>query len=901
LTLTPGTRLGVYEVTEQIGAGGMGEVYRATDSNLRRSVAIKVLLPAVANDPDRLARFRREAQVLASLNHPHIAQIHGFEEVAGVQALVMELVDGPTLADRIASGAIAIAEALAIATQIAEALEAAHEQGIVHRDLKPANIKVREDGTVKVLDFGLAKPLGAHSGAGVVATSAPTISAHGTAAGIILGTAAYMSPEQAQGQPVDRRTDLWAFGCVLYEMLTGQRAFPGEGVSDTLAHVLMTEPDWNELPANAPAPIRRLLRRCVTKDRKQRLDSATAARLEIDEARRGPSPETPMREPVPTCMAREAQPFRLKQREGVAWFVAAASIVAALAAVGAATQWRRAAPDHAVLRLDVTTPLASDPISFASFALSPDGRQVVFIAAGDGGSKLWLRPLDQTTAQPLPSTEGATFPFWAPDSRAIGFFADAKLKRLDLPDGKPQELADAANGRGGAWSRDGVILFAANAISGLLRVLATGGTPTSVTRPAPGELGHKFPEFLPDGRRFIFWVGPSAPEVQGLYLGSLDARETRRLVAADASGAYAHPGYLLWPRQGVLVSAPFDAARGALSGDAVPIVPAVGSDVTTNRTALSVSSAGLLAYRVGTMGRSRLVWMDRAGRLMRALGPPDENALLYPEPSPDGQRVVVQRTIQGNMDIWQVDAARGIPSRLTFDANVDSTALWSPDGSRLVFRSNRDGVYDLYEKPTTGTDDEQRLFASSEDKIPSDWSPDGRVLLYVNENNKTGRDLWALPIQSQGVGTPFPLVRTRFAEDQGQFSPDGRWMAYRTNESGRDEIYVQAFPGPGGKARISTEGGSQPRWRRDGKELFFVAPDNRLMAVPLALPSNGQAPNVGAPAALFAPRLTARGTPKHQYAVAPDGQRFLMVVSADEAIASPITIVQNWLAGVQVP
>jgi Tol biopolymer transport system component len=899
LALPPGSRIGPYQLASRIGVGGMGEVYRARDTTLNRQVAIKVLLPAVANDPDRLARFRREAQVLASLNHPHIAQIHGFEEADGVRALVMELVDGPTLADRIAGGAIAMAEALQVATQIAEALEAAHEQGIIHRDLKPANIKVRDDGTVKVLDFGLAKALDTQSGADVDATSSPTLSAHATATGLILGTAAYMSPEQARGRAVDRRADLWAFGCVLYEMLTGQRAFPGEGVSDTIAHVLMKEPDWTALPADTPALIRRLLRRCVEKDRKQRLDSATAARLEIDEARANPSAGAHAREPVPTSVIREAEPFRLKRRERVAWFVAVASIVAALAAVVVAMlSWRAAAPELAVLRLDMTTPQTSDP---ASFALSPDGRQVVFVAAGDGASQLWLRRLDQTTAQPLPGTEGATFPFWAPDSRAIGFFADAQLKRLDLPGGKAQELAHAANGVGGAWSRDGVILFGANVISGLLRVPATGGTPTPVTRPAPGELGHRFPQFLPDGRRFIFWVGPSPPDVQGLYLGSLDAPEKHRLVAADGSGAYADPGYLLWPRQGVLVAAPFDAARGMLSGNAVPIVPVVGANVTSNRTAFSVSSAGLLAYRTDVTGRSRLVWVDRSGMVVRQLGPPDENTLLYPEPSPDGQRIVVQRTVQGNMDIWQIDAARGIPSRTTFDTSVDSTAFWSPDGNRLIFRSNRNGVYDFYQKPATGSGDEQPLFASSDDKIPSDWSTDGRFLLYVNEHKETGRDLWALPIEPQGVGTPIPLVRTRFAEDQGQFSPDGRWIAYRTNESGLDEIYIQAFPGPGSKARVSTQGGSQPRWRRDGKELFYVATDGRLMAVPVALSPTGQAPDIGAPVALFAARLTARGAPKQQYAVARDGQQFLMVVSADDTIASPITIVQNWLAGLQVP
>jgi eukaryotic-like serine/threonine-protein kinase len=895
MALARGTRLGRYDVGAQLGVGGMGEVYEARDTTLNRRVAIKVLLPAVANDPDRLARFRREAQVLASLNHPHIAQIHGFEEADGVRTLVMELVDGPTLADRIASGAITIAEALPLATQIAEALEAAHEQGIIHRDLKPANIKVREDGTVKVLDFGLAKALDTQSGAPVDATSSPTFSAHATGTGVILGTAAYMSPEQARGRQVDRRADLWAFGCVLFEMLTGQRAFPGEGVSDTLAHVLMKEPDWNALPPDTPAPIRRLLRRCVEKERKQRLDSATAARLEIDEARANPS-GTPAREPVPTHVAREAQPFHSTRRQNVTWLVAAASVVAGIAAVIAvALPWRRNAADLQVLRLEVITPPTSEP---TSFALSPDGRQVVFVATAEGESKLWLRPLDQTTARPLPSTEHATFPFWAPDSRAIGFFADAKLKRLDLPGGKAEELADASNGRGGAWSRDGVILFAANVISGLLRVPATGGTPTSVTRPAPGELGHRFPEFLPDGRRFLFWVGPSPPDVQGVYLGSLDAPETRRLVAADAPGAYAHPGYLLWPRQGVLVAAPFDAARGALSGEPIPIAPAVGSSVATNRSALSVSTTGLLAYLTGVTGRSRLVWRDRSGTVVRALGPPDESQLVYPEPSPDGQRVAIQRTVQGNMDIWQVDAARGITSRFTFDASVDSTAVWAPDGSRLVFRSNRNGVYDLFEKPATGAGDEQRLFASADDKIPSDWSADGRVLLFVNYVRNIP-DLWALPITSPSVGTPFPVAQTRFAEDQGQFSPDGGWIAYRSNESGRDEIYVQAFPGPGDKVRASAEGGSQPRWRRDGKELFYIAPDNRLVAVAIQLPPRGHTPSFGAPVALFSTDLASRGAPKHQYAVAADGQRFLMIVSADETVASSITIVQNWMAGLQ--
>ena len=706
-----------------------------------------------------------------------------------------------------------------------------------------------------------------------------------------------MSPEQARGKAVDRRTDIWAFGCVLYEMLTGQRAFPGDGATDTLANVLTQQPDLDALPADTPAPIRRLLRRCVEKDRARRLDSATAARLEIDDARADPAGGTPTREPVtPRGVAPEAQPFRPKRRERVAWFVAVASVVAGIAAVIATLSWRQSAPEPAVVRLDLTTPPTTDP---TSFALSPNGRQIVFVATVEGQSKLWLRPLDQTTAQPLPSTEGATFPFWAPDSRAIGFFADAKLKRLDLPGGKAQELADASNGRGGAWSRHGVILFAANVISGLLRVPATGGTPTAVTRPAPGELGHRFPEFLPDGRRFLFWVGPSPPDVQGVYLGSLDAPETRRLVAADAPGAYAHPGYLLWPRQGVLVAAPFDAARGALSGEPVPVAPAVGSSVATNRSAFSVSTTGLLAYRTGVTGRSRLVWRDRGGTVVRALGPPDENQLVYPEPSPDGQRVAVQRTVQGNMDIWQIDA-RGIRSRFTFDTSVDSTAVWAPDGSRLVFRSNRNGVYNFLRNrraaaTTSGAcspHQTTRFLRTGPPMVASCCLP---------TTSRTSRTSGRCQSSRRVSGHRSPSPSRASPKTRGSSHPMGGGL--RTGQTSRDRtrFYVQAFPGPGGKARVSAEGGSQPRWRRDGKELFYIGPDNRLMTVAIGPSAGGHTPDVGAPVALFSTGLASRGAPKHQYAVAPDGQRFLMVVTADEVSASPITIVQNWLAGLQVP
>ena len=489
--LSAGMTLGPYEIVAPLGAGGMGEVYRATDTKLKRQVAIKVLPAALTADHDRLVRFQREAEVLASLNHPHIAAIYGLEDADGVRALVMELVDGPTLADRIAQGAIPLDEALPIAKQIAEALEAAHEQGIVHRDLKPANIKVRPDGTVKVLDFGLAKAMEPTSASSANAMNSPTISMHATQAGIILGTAAYMSPEQTRGGTVDRRADIWAFGVVLYEMLTGRRLFDGATVSDTLAHVLMKDPDWTALPANTPAPIRRLLRRCLEKDRKRRLADIADARMEIEDARSEPEPAF---RPAPA-------PARHRAHR-VLWIFAPLTLVAFLSAlVPTVLYFRRATPEPVVTRLDVVTPSTTDAFSFA---LSPDGRQLAFVANGEKGSQLWLRPLDQVAAQPLAGTDGASFPFWAPDNRAIGFFADSKLKRLDLAGGAPQVLADAIVPRGGTWNRDGIIVFAPLNTGGLMRVGATGGTPVPVTRPAAGQGSHRWPQFLPDGRRVLF-------------------------------------------------------------------------------------------------------------------------------------------------------------------------------------------------------------------------------------------------------------------------------------------------------------------------------------------------------------------------------------------------------------
>jgi Tol biopolymer transport system component len=876
MSLIAGTCLGPYEILSPLGSGGMGEVYRARDTKLNRDVAIKVLPDLFASDPERLARFQREAQVLASLNHPNISHIYGLEESHGIRALVMELVEGPTLADRIAQGPIALDDALLVARQIAEALEAAHEQGIIHRDLKPANIKLRPDGTVKVLDFGLAKladPVGVASGP-ASASMSPTLSIQATYAGVILGTAAYMSPEQARGKEVDKRTDIWAFGVVFYEMLTGQRLFAGEEISDTLASVLRTDPNWSALPADTPASIRRLLRRCLEKDRKERLPDIVGARLDIKDAHAEPKGLLPPVAPAPS-----------RTRERLAW--GAACLFLTLGGVLGVSYFRKPA-DPPELRTDIITPATPDPMSFA---ISPDARQVVFVASGDGPTRLWLRWLDATTAQPLPGTEGAAYPFWSPNSRSVGFVANNKLKRLDLGAGLPQPLADVTTlGRGGTWSSDGVILFSRNGTSGLYRVPASGGETVVATKLGASQINNTFPQFLPGGRQFIFYARGQA-DAQGIYLGSLDTAETKRLVATTSAGAYAPPGWLLFIRGATLVARRFDTAQGTLTGDPVTVADPVGADAFSAASAVSVSAAGPMLYRAGAASRRQLTWFDRSGKALETLGTPDDNNFIAPAVSPDGRRVAVHRTVQGNIDVWLIDAVR--TSRFTVDPGSDGFPVWSPDGSRIAFRSNRKGHFDLYVKASSGAGGEDLLVESPRVKTPNDWSRDGRYLLYtVTDDPKTGFDQWVLPLE--GDRKPFPFLNAIWDEQNGQFSPDGRWVAYQSNESGRHEIYVRPFPGPGGQLLVSTAGGISPRWRPDGKELYYIAPDATLMAAPLAVKGGTLEP--GTPAPLFRSRIWGGGTDlyqRDQYDVARDG-RFLINVTTDDTVTSPITLLQNW-------
>jgi serine/threonine protein kinase len=882
--LTIGQALGHFRIHSQLGKGGMGEVYRARDTRLKRDVAIKILPEEFSRDRNRVARFQREAEVLASLNHPNIAAIYDLEEAEGSRFLVLEFVEGETLAERIGRGPIPVEEALNIARNICEALEAAHEKGITHRDLKPANIKITPDGKVKVLDFGLAKAIEKAS-TGTAQSNSPTLlSTAETSVGVILGTAAYMSPEQARGQQVDRRTDMFAFGALLYEMLTAHRAFDGEDIASILSSVLQHEPDWTLLPPNLPPRIRDLLRLCLQKDRRRRRSGAADARIDIEEA-----------QAVPTIAAETNQETAIgSHRRERAWAFAVVIVTAALAGISIHDFNRPEPQAPPEIRLEVSTPSAADPLSFA---ISPDGRRMVFSASNEGKSQLWVRPLESVTAQPLAGTDGASYPFWSPDSASVGFFAGGKLKRIGIVGGAPQEIANTGVGRGGAWNREGTILF--NPIAGpLFKVSATGGEePVAVTRLETGQGSHRFPQFLPDGRHFIYFV--QAGPAQGIYAGSLDGGLSKRLASADAAAVVSPSGFLLFLRQTTLFAQAFDFKRQELSGNPFRVAEQLAFDAGTAAPGFSATS-GIVAYRTGSAGvRRQLTWLDRSGKSVGTIGAPDEAGLNNVELSPDGKRVAVNRAVTGNRDIWLIDAARGVPTPFTFDAASDGLPVWSADGSHVVFTSNRRGVFNLYWKVSSGAGADELLLESDQAIAPTDWSADGRFLLFRSLDPQTGMDLWVLPVSADKKDKkPFPFLKTARDEYDGQFSPNGKWIAYESNESGRFEIYVQPFPGPGGKFQISSNGGVQPRWNKNGKEIFYVSLDSKMMAAPVKLSPHGQSLETVTPAALFPVRIAGGLLPfaanKQQYAVSSDGQRFLVNLAVDEGVASPITLILNW-------
>ncbi len=862
-----GQTLGHYRILEKLGQGGMGVVYRAQDTRLHRDVAIKVLPEAFARDPERLARFEREAQALAALNHANIAAIYGLEEAGDLRYLVLEYVPGETL-----RGPLPVEETLAVARQIAEAFEAAHEKGIMHRDLKPANVKVTPEGKVKVLDFGLAKAL-ADEPASSDPGQSPTLSLAATRAGTILGTAAYMSPEQARGKRLDRRTDIWAFGCVLYELLAGRSAFGGEGVPDTLARVMEREPDWEKLPAATPAKLRELMRRCLQKDRANRLRDIGDARFDLEAA---PTGEEPL-------------PHGRGSAWGRSWLAWAVAAVAAVVAVWSLLRAPPPAPRRtAHLAIPVPREALAPSFLFPSLAFSPDGTRIVYGAARGNTTELYQRALDEREARPIPGTEGGHGPSFSADGQWLAFFAATKLKKVALSGGTPVTLADVPLGRGLTWLPDDTIIFNRAVNEGLSRVPAAGGMPQSLTKPTAGE-GHLWPTALPGGKWVLFSiVRNSAFETARVAALSLETGEQRSLLQGGGSACYASSGHLVYATPAGLMAVPFDLERVAVTGPAVPVLEGVLTTSVLASAHFSVSNEGALIYRPGSSARAlSLVWVDRQGA-GRALAEA-QHGYWQPRLSPDGQRVAA--TLRDRNDIWVYDIPRGTLDRQTFEDGEDETPLWMPDGKRLTYSSSRGPHRQTFWKPADGSGPEETFMTADHHQHLSSWSPDGRWLAFSDQDPKTNYDIWVLPglEGTPGERKPRPFLRTSFNEWAGVFSPDSRWMAYTSNETGRDEVFVQPFPGPGGKWTISTDGGSEPVWARNGRELFYRNGD-RMMAVSVEI-KPGFSP--GRPRQLFEGRYM-REQFHQNYDVSPDGQRFLMVRPGQDAASSQINIVLNW-------
>jgi eukaryotic-like serine/threonine-protein kinase len=868
MSLSPGNRLGPYEIIEPIGAGGMGQVYKASDTRLGRIVAIKI------SNERFTERFEHEARAVAALNHPNICTLYD----VGPNYLVMEYIDGES-----PKGPMPLDDALRIASQIAEALEAAHERGITHRDLKPANIKIKPDGTVKVLDFGLAKVAATTSGSD---ERSPTFTIGMTEAGMILGTASYMAPEQARGKTVDKRADIFAFGVVLYEMITGKRLFGGEDASEMLARVIRDEPDLSD----APLSVQRLLAECLKKDPRKRLrDIGDVWRL-LD--------GTPALGNGSTQANAAAAPKLQKNRW--LWPALVTILLLSTAALGF-MRFRETPPAFVPMRFEVALPAKS---ALNAFAVSPDGRKLVFNVRGaDGHNALWLRMMDSLQMRELPGTEDVNLdPAWSPDSQSVAFFSAASLKKIDISAGTPQTLAATGNPSTGiSWGRDDVILFGSGGV--INRIPASGGEATPVTAmdTQHGEQGHGRPFLLPDGKHFLYYrlFGNRS----GIYIGSLDAKRTdqdsRRFLDSPAGVTYADSpsgGYLLFLRGTALMAQSFDARRLRLTGRAVQLADQLNSTLFDGL--YSASNTGVLAYAVTGGNNRKLTWYDRQGKVLGQVGEPtarDELSL-----SPDGTRVAEGRTDdQGIWSVWMVDVARGANTRFTFEGG-GGDGTWSPDGHQIVYASNGGQSQDLYLKPASGAGQGELLLHSPETKSPMDWSRDGRFLLFDQLNQNRKFDLWVLPIT--GDRKPAPYLVSSFSKRQAKFSPDGHWVVYTSSESGIDEVYVQPFPmASGGKWPVSNGGGSQPRWSHTGKELFYFTPDETLMAVDVN--TSGGTVQLGIPKALFrASMLGGTGgatTSSWRWDISPDDQRFLINAALDDAATSPLTLLLNWQSAIK--
>ncbi len=874
MPLAAGTRLGPYQIVGPLGVGGMGEVYRARDTRLDRDVAIKVVTDTMAVTPEVRARFEREAKTISSLNHPNICTLFDVGHQDGLDYLVMELLEGETLAARLERGPMAANELLKIGIQISDALEKAHRQRLVHRDLKPGNIMLTKSGA-KLLDFGLARPVGMGATPGVSQT--PTMTRPLTAEGSIVGTFHYMAPEQLEGAEPEPRTDLWALGVTLYEMATGRHAFEGRTQASLISAIMKDElRPLAEIQPLTPPGLDRVIRQCLAKDPEERIQTAHDVRLQLQWVLEGGSQAG-----VPAPVAE-----RRRKRERVTAILAAAGVLAAVLAVG----WNlthRPAPAQPI-RFQFEPPTSIH--SLDAPRVSPDGRFIAFNATDSTGvTRIWLRPLGALEPTPIPGTEGSTRPFWSPDSRYLGFVAGGKLKKVQASGGPPIVICDAPTGSDGTWGRRDVILFDGRGEDPLYMVAAGGGVPVALMArdSAQGETAVGWPEFLPDGRHFLFLT---TGRKSMLRVGDIESKQTRELFPCDSRAQYAQPGFILLSRNGTLVAQPFDARSRKTQGDPVP----VAEQVLTNSVGgadFSVSDNGVLAFasRGGALGQ--VTQLDRSGRTVATLS--GNLDVLAPALSPDGRRIAVRmRDLStSTRDIWVLDIARGVSSRLTFDPRNENYPVWSPDGSQLLYYSDVADAPGLHVRPATGAGRSERVLASTGGEyVTSDWSRDGRLAFFEKSSDKTRQDIWVLPMT--GDRLPYPFLTGPYDETQGRISPDGRWLAYTSDESGRTEVYVQSFPEPGGKWQVSTNGGSDPCWREDGKELFYLSSDQQLMSMPLA--ASATTFEVVIPQSLFSVRLLLPVGPRNHYAVTPDGQRFYAITPIQGGSVGTTTVVVHW-------
>jgi serine/threonine protein kinase/Tol biopolymer transport system component len=903
MALTSGTRLGPYEIESPLGAGGMGEVYRARDTRLERTVAIKVLNAQLVASTELRARFEREAKIISQLQHPHICVLHDVGNEGPIDYLVMEFLQGESLAERLRRGPLAPDQVLTIAIEIADALEKAHRAGVVHRDLKPGNVMLTKSGA-KLLDFGLAKPLGATVASGTGGSSSASVLAAAltqtmpspspatplSTAGAVIGTVQYMSPEQIQGIEADARSDIFSFGVMLFEMVTGKRTFEGKTQASIVGQILAVDPpSVSTLRPETPQGLDRVIRLCLDKDPDERIQTAHDLKLQLQAIAEAPLTATQSPAVMPA------------RRSWLPWIAAAVLAVAAIAFALAYMQSLRApqvsvhsyilAPEKATFVLTGNT--AGPPV------LSPDGLRIAFAAKNaDGKQMLYIRPLNSAGAQPMSGTEGATYPFWSADSRHVGFFAAGKLNKVEASGGPPQALCDAPAGRGGSWATTGTIVFAPDTTSGLARVDAAGGTRVALSTVDAKESSHRWPDFLPDGNHFLYFAHGSTSADSGIYLAALDSKERKLLLRNDSNAIYAAPGYLLFVRDNTLMAQRFNLRSLALEGEAKPVADHIAVNADTWRSILTASANGELLYQHGAAGGgSQLVWYDASGKQGEPVLP-DTADYYRPTLSPDASKLAFDLENNGVGDIWVLDLARHTKTRITFGPQYSDDPVWWPDGKSIVFSYGPSGSPgSFYRQNADGTGSKEKLLETPGIvEIPFSVSPDGRYIAYMRNDRKsnTGWDIWALPMfpDKAGEQKPFPVVATSFIEVTPSFSPDGKWLAYANNETGRYEVYIQPFPSGAGRWQVSTAGGAEPNWRKDGKELFFFSIDGQIMAVDVS--QNGASLQLGTPHALF--KAATVSGPQGPYTVSANGKKFVMNTVLPQSITEPLTLITNWPA-----